>query len=316
MVYFLPVEFKRKKILSSFPWLAKKGQPFIISADYDGLICASFLHHHLGWELVGYYNLSSLWLSEKAKINSGNLIWVDLNILSTEGRAIGGHIISPNGEFPKGFKSSCNPNIMANLNADKFKEKFPFSTLIFLLWLHNIQIEKELLARMLVLHSDASWLKYQEYGKNVNKWFSGLENYDWKWLFQKVNSVTFEKRVDEILYPELKKIGAVSGMSKLSSKKLNIKSRQFQFNPDWDEDVILNLFRLFGNKLKWTPPSLPQICDRIDGKRNKVSLSTIKNAGLSQFLKDNNVFSYAISSPRIFNYTSFENIKSTLSSSS
>jgi hypothetical protein len=310
------VEFQRKKILSTYPWLVHKKLPFIISADYDGLICASFLHHHLGWELAGYYNLTSLWLSEKAKKNSDNLIWVDLNILSTQGRAIGGHIVSPNGEFPKGFKSSCNPNIMANLNADRFKDKFPFSTLIFLLWLHDIQIEKELLARMLVLHSDATWLKYQEYGENVNKWFSGLENYDWKWLFQKANSVTFEKRIDEILYPELKKIGAVSGLSKLSSKRLNIKSRQFQFNPDWDEDIILNLFRLFGNKLKWTPPSLPQISHRIDGTREKIALSKIKEIGLSKFLKDNNIFSYAIPSPRIFNYTSFGNNKFPVESSS
>ena len=308
--------FQRKNILLTYPWLQERGLPFITSADYDGLICASFLHHYLGWELTGYYNLSSLWLSEQAKKNSENLIWVDLNILSTQGRAIGGHIVSINGELPHGFKSSCNPNIIANLNADKFKEKFPFSTLIFLLWLHNIQIEKELLARMLVLHSDATWLKFQEYSSNVQTWISTLTNYDWKWLFQKVDTLTFEKRIDEILYPELKKMGAVSGLSKLSSKKLNIKSRQFQFNPDWDEDVMLNLFRLFGNKLKWTPPSLPQICDRIDGKRNKVSLSTIKDMGLSQFLKDNNVFSYAIPSPRIFNYTSFENIKSPLSSSS
>ena len=310
------MEFQRKKILLTYPWLAHKKQPFIISADYDGLICASFLHHHLGWELAGYYNLTSLWLSEKAKKNSDNLIWVDLNILSTQGRAIGGHIVSPNGEFPKGFKSSCNPNIMANLNADRFKDKFPFSTLIFLLWLHDIQIEKELLARMLVLHSDASWLKYQEYGDNVNKWISGLENYDWKWLFQKANSVTFEKRIDEILYPELKKIGAVSGLSKLSSKRLNIKSRQFQFNPDWDEDIILNLFRIFGNKLKWTPPSLPQISHRIDGTREKIALSKVKEIGLSKFLKDNNIFSYAIPSPRIFNYTSFGNNKFPVESSS
>ena len=308
--------FQRKKILSSFPWLAKKGQPFIISADYDGLICASFLHHHLGWELVGYYNLSSLWLSEKAKINSGDLIWVDLNILSTQGRAIGGHIVSPNGEIPRGFKSSCNPNIIANLNADKFNEKFPFSTLIFLLWLHNIQIEKDLLARMLVLHSDATWLKFQEYSSNVQTWISTLTNYDWKWLFQKVDTLTFEKRIDEILYPELKKMGAVSGLSKLSSKKLNIKSRQFQFNPDWDEDIILNLFRLFGNKLKWTPPSLPQISHRIDGTREKIALSKVKEIGLSKFLKDNNIFSYAIPSPRMFNYTSFGSNKSPVESSS
>jgi len=310
------VEFQRKKILSTYPWLQEKGLPFITSADYDGLICASFLHHHLGWELAGYYNLTSLWLSDKAKKNSGNLIWVDLNIISTQGRAIGGHIVSLNGELPRGFKSSCNPNIMANLNADKFKEKFPFSTLIFLLWLHNIQIEKELLARMLVLHSDASWLKYQEYGENVKKWISSLNDYDWKWLFQKVNSVTFEKRVDEILYPELKKIGAVSGLSKLSSKRLNIKSRQFQFNPDWDEDIILNLFRLFGNKLKWTPPTLPQISHRIDGIRQKIALSKVKEKGIANFLRDNNIFSYAIPSPRIFNYTSFGNTSSLLETTS
>ncbi|MBC8311565.1 MAG: hypothetical protein H8E72_04620 [Candidatus Marinimicrobia bacterium] len=310
------MEFQRKKILSAYPWLQEEGLPFITSADYDGLICASFLHQHFGWKLTGYYNLTSLWLSEEATQNSNDLIWVDLNILSTQGRAIGGHIVSLNGELPRGFKSSCNPNIMANLNADKFKEKFPFSTLIFLLWLHDVQIEKELLARMLVLHSDASWLKYQEYGENVNKWFSGLENYDWKWLFQKVNSITFEKRVDEILYPELKKIGAVSGLSKLSSKKLNIKSRQFQFNPDWDEDVILNLFRLFGNKLNWTPPSLPKISHRIDGTREKIALSKVREMGLSKFLKENNIFSYAIPSPRILNYTSFGSIKSPIDASS
>ena len=310
------MEFKRNKILSTYPWLQERDLPFIISADYDGLICASFLHHHLDWELTGYYNLSSLWISEEAKKKSKNLIWVDLNILSTQGRAIGGHIVSLNGELPYGFKSSCNPNIIANLNANKFKDKFPFSTLIFLLWLHDIQIEKELLARMLVLHSDASWLKYQEYGENVNKWFNGLENYDWKWLFQKVNSITFEKRIDEILYPELKKIGAVSGLSKLSSKKLNIKSRQFQFNADWDEDIILNLFRLFGNTLKWTPPHLPQISHRIDGKRQKIALSKVKELGFSNFLKTNNIFSYAIPSPRILNYTSFGSNKSPMESSS
>ena len=105
-------------------------------------------------------------------------------------------------------------------------------------------------------------------------------------------------------------------MSKLSSKKLNIKSRQFQFNPDWDEDIILNLFKLFGNKLKWTPPLLPSISHRIDGTRRKISLSKVRDIGLSKFLKDNNIFSYAIPSPRIFNYTSFGNNKLPLRSSS
>ncbi len=304
------MQFSRKKVLSAYPWLAKKKLPFIISADYDGLICASFLHHFFKWELVGYYNLESLWLSKKAKEKRDNLIWVDLNILPRQGRAIGGHIISLNGEIPRGFKSSCNPNIMAGLNAEQFTDKFPFSTLIFLLWLHDIQIEKDLLARLLVLHSDATWLKIQEYPQNTKKWIESLSDYNWEWLFKKVDSYTFEKRIDEILYPELNEMGAVSGYSKLSSKKMKIKSREFKFNPDWDEDVALNLFNLFGNALKWTPPALPKIESRIDGIRTKISIDKVLSTGLSQFLKSHHVFSYAIPSPKIFNYTSFGKISS------
>jgi len=43
----------------------------------------------------------------------------------------------------------------------------------------------------------------------------------------------------------------------------------------------------------------------INGKRKKVPLALIKEIGISQFIKANRVFSYAIPSPRIFNFTSF-----------
>ena len=52
---------------------------------------------------------------------------------------------------------------MAELNSSSFNRKFPFSTLIFLLWLFNIEIERSLMSRLLVLHSDDAWLKYQTY---------------------------------------------------------------------------------------------------------------------------------------------------------
>ena len=105
----------------------------IVSADYDGLICASFLHHHLNWQIEGYYDLSSIWVSEKGIQNKKDLIWVDLNILPKQGKAIGGHIISISGEIPSGFRSSCNPNILAKITAEKFQRKFPFSDIQMLL---------------------------------------------------------------------------------------------------------------------------------------------------------------------------------------
>jgi len=299
--------FKRNELISNFPWLKERNLSMIVSADYDGLICASFLHHYLSWKLEGYYDLSTIWVSEKGIRNKKNLIWVDLNILPKQGKAIGGHIISIGGEIPKGFQSSCNPNILSGITVGEFHRKFPFSTLIYLLWMHNIEIKSDLLARMLVLHSDASWLKFQHYPENNKQWQQLLTDYNWKWLFQKVNTKIFEKRIDEELYPLLQKINAISDKSKLKSKRLNIHSKQYQFNPDWDEDVILQLFNLFGKILGWTPPTLPLIIKSIKGNRQKAPLSIIKQTGLSKFLKKKHVFSYAIPSPRIFNFTSFGN---------
>ena len=301
----------RNDIIKQYPWINERNQKFIISADYNGLICASFLSHVLNWELVGYYDLESLWICEEDVVNYEEIIWVDLNILPKLGRAIGGHIVSLDNQTPRGFDTSCNPNLLMNLTSSNFKNKFPFSTLIFLLWLHNYQIKKTLFSRLLVLHSDDTWLKCQEYNENMNDWTKTLTDFNWRWLLQKVDKLMFEQRIDQILYPELNNIGAISTFGKLHSKKLNITSKQFQFNPDWDENIILNLFNLFGNELGWTPPQLPQINKCLIGKRNKKKITKIKEYGLSNFLLDNAVFSYAIPSPKIFNYTTFKKNKKT-----
>ena len=69
--------------------------------------------------------------------------------------------------------------------------------------------------------------------------------------------------------------------------------------------MALKLFHLFGEKLGWTPPELPSINHYIQGSRNKVPLSFVKEKGLLNFIKEKRIFSYAIPSPRIFNFTTF-----------
>ena len=297
--------FNRDDIIKKYPWIDKKKQRFIVSADYDGLICASLLNHYKKWELVGYYDLESIWISDEAKKNRNDVIWVDLNILPKQGRAIGGHIVTVKDEILDGFETSCNPNILANLNSSQFKNKFPFSTLLFLLWIYDIEIPKKILPKMLVLHSDSSWLKAQHYNENHNLWTNALDNYSWKWLFRNVLSKTFEKRIDEILYPKLRSIYAISGYSKLKSKNLHLQSRELKVNPDWDEDIIYNLFDIFATNLRWTPPKLPNIKYRVDGIKNKIPLKNVKKNGLNRFLKTNKVFSYTITSPKTLIYTTF-----------
>tara|TARA_B100000953_G_scaffold112878_1_gene92962 strand:- start:123 stop:1058 length:936 start_codon:yes stop_codon:yes gene_type:complete len=297
--------FDTEQIFKDYPWLLKKKLPMIISSNYDGLICASFLHHHLDWDLVGYYNHESLWIGEQAINQKKDIIWVDLNILPKQGKAIGGHIVSVDGFIPKGFETSCNPNILNQLTSDNFNSKFPFSTLIFLLWLYGFNCPKSEIAKLFILNSDATWLKWQNYHNNCEEWISKLSNFNWQELFYKVNTKTFDKQIDQLLYPELLSISSLKSFGKLSSKFLNIKNREFLVNPDWDEDLILNFFQLIGKHLLWSNPKLPKIIKRVDGIKKKCLLSDVKKIGLNNFIDKKYIFSYAITSPRYFSYTTF-----------
>ena len=144
--------FTRENIINKYPWIDEHNHQFIISADYDGLICAALLNHFKKWNLVGYYNLESIWLSNDALKNKNKLIWVDLNVIPKQGRSIGGHITSIKDEVIPGFDTSLNPNMISKINSSNFKRKFPLSTILLLLWIYNITIPKTLLAKMLILH--------------------------------------------------------------------------------------------------------------------------------------------------------------------
>ena len=298
------MQIKRKNIFKDYKWLKEKNKFFIISADYDGLICASFLHHHLNWKLSGYYDYNSIWLSDDALKNKKNLVWVDLNILPVSGKSIGSQIVSLDNN-PLGLKTSCNPNIINNIDSNNFKMKFPFSTLLFLMWLHNINYKHEDIGKLLILHSDNSWMKIQKYSKNIDTWMNNLVDFNWEYLNKNINSIEYENKIDQYLYPKLISIGAVSGFSKLASKYLKIKSRECKFNPDWDSDIILKLFNLFAENLNWTPPRLPDIIKRIEGKKFTTQINKVKKQGLDNFCKAYKVFSYAITSPGTLKYTVF-----------
>ena len=300
------MQIKREEIIKKFPWLMENNKKFIISSNYDGIICASFLNHYLNWKLVGYYDLESLWISEQSLKLKEEIIWVDLNILPVKGRAIGGHIVAYDKQIPNGFSSSCNPNCLVNLSSSDFKLKYPFSTIIFLLWLHNIYVDVKNESKFTILHADDVWLKYQKYNQNCILWSNTLADYDWEQLFEGIISKTFEKNITENFYPMFEKLGFFNSEGKILSKFFNVKSKQLWINPDWDEDLILNLSHYFAETLEWTPFELPKIYKRIDGNKKKINLNKVKEMGLNKFVKKNKIFSYAITSTKTLSYTVFD----------
>ena len=299
----------RKNIFKKFNWLNNQQRPFIISADYDGLICSAFLSHFLKWNLVGYYNMEKIWISKEGIERKNELIWVDLNIVPQSGKSFGGHIAMIDKTLPQGLKTSCNPNILLKLTHDDFSNKYPLSTISFLMWLYKIKIPTNKIAKFLILHSDSTWLKFQKYPKNFNNWIALLEDYNWNNLLDNINTVEYEQKIDQIFYPLLIEAGASSGFSKLVSKHLGIKSREYKLNPDWDEDVILNLFDTIGKNLLWTPPKLPILHKKIKGSKYSISIDRVKKMGLNNLIKNKKIFSYAITNSNTIKYTVFENIE-------
>ena len=301
------MKLHRDNIFKKYKWLREKNRPFIISSDYDGLICASFLNHYLDWDLVGYYDYNSIWLSEQAVLNKEKIIWVDLNILPQSGKSIGSHIVYENNEKPKGLNSSCNPNLLAGIDANNFQNKFPFSTILFLFWLHDIKIKNTDLSNLFLLHSDNTWMKIQKYSNNIFYWTNLLSDYNWDIFFKNVDSIEFEKKVDQFLYPKLINLGVASKFSKLKSNYLKILSRESDINPDWDTDVILKLFNMFADIFGWTIPELPIINNKINGVKTKINSNIIRKEGLNNFIIKNKIFSYAFTTENEFSYTVFNN---------
>ena len=160
------------------------------------------------------------------------------------------------------------------------------------------------------MHSDNSWMKIQKYSENVSYWKNLLSDYNWDKLFYNIDTLHYESKIDQFLYPRLIQIAAASKFSKLTSKYLNINSREYTFNPDWDSDVILRLFDMFASHLGLTPPKLPRISKRVDGKRFKTNLEEVEKIGLKTFIKKKNIFSYAITKPKEINYTVFNTYRS------
>lgn len=291
----------------------------IISTGLDGLLSAALLHHHLGWEVTGYCDRATLWLSDQARENREKLVWVDLDICHPKALSLGRHVLTsssgspglrtPRGGYAQGqgriptvLEHICNPNLLAGVSAENFPQRYPFSTIIFLLWLHDIAIRRDLVARLLVLHATATWMTLQRDGANGAQWQTRLPGYDWPWLFAQVDTELFERRMRDQLYAPLERLAALDISGRHRSRHLQLHRGRLRFNPDWDEDVFLKVGGFIGTHLKWSPPYPPHLTHRIDGQRKTAALRDLQSKDFPASLVRQGVFSYTISPQNKVNF--------------
>lgn len=211
----------------------------IVSADLEGLLTAALLHHHLAWKIAGFGSPQGLWLGDLALADKP----VNVNLVSSAGSysLVRGsrstpHVCSPEGRLPDNIRQTAGP--------------FPFSLPMFLLWLHDLPIRRELTARLLLLHAGDTWASVHHQPARTEAWLAQMSGYDWEWLFDQAATPLLEKRMQEKVEDPLERLLGTPSQGSWTGH---------YFNPDWDADVILNYFGFVGTWLKWSPPGIPDV---------------------------------------------------------
>jgi len=125
--------------------------------------------------------------------------------------------------------------------------------------------------------------------------------------FEEIDTKNFERKIDEIVYSEIEKMGFDKGTGQVSSRHLGLHGFQCQFSdPKIDENKINNLIHLICNIFEWNIPELPMEYMVVEGNRKSIPISDeYTSLGLSHFIKKENVFSYVIPNYNRLNYTVF-----------
>ena len=114
------LEERVKTMQKNFPWAYKRNLPMIVGCDLDAVLSASFLHHLLGWEIVGFYNCRDIYIDSSRRDGlvsaldqdlGNDLVFVDLDISVNNLNSIGHHILKlrPDDKLEDiGHKNSLN----------------------------------------------------------------------------------------------------------------------------------------------------------------------------------------------------------------
>lgn len=230
---------KRESVFSRFSWLKQRGLPMVVSADLEGLLAAALLHHHLSWQLAGFDDGQDIWLTT----DPAAALTVRVNL----GPAGAGPAIN---RLASGSQVVCNPQSLSAPSEREALGPFPFSVPLFLLWLHDLPVRRDLTARLIIIHAADAWLQARDEPERILAWQEQLPGYDWEWLFQRTGTALLERRMaDQLLRP----------LRRIMNRPENVPLGTGRFNPDWDGGMILDYLGFVGTWLKWSPPPLPQL---------------------------------------------------------
>jgi hypothetical protein len=289
----------------------------IIGDDLDSLLSATFLHHIFGWPIKGVYcQYARLYFVEneavfRSKMEAGRYFAVDLDIYHPAVPSLGHHIIeiSDQDDLP-GHTHTLNANAIHGLSVNQnYTQKYPLSTIHFLLWLFEVQ-QLTTQALALIWLSDSSYINAQRYRPNVENWVrKRVAHPDFLASLEHLQTPLFEAYLrDNVLQSLGQNPLARPSKSAYRSVHLGLNGFQCQFsNPKQHSAALQDLLGRLQTITGWNAPVFPQqFAGFWTGVRRETTIASIVESGigLGEWLERESVFSYAITFKNAMNYTS------------
>ncbi|MEE2885723.1 MAG: hypothetical protein VX701_08545 [Chloroflexota bacterium] len=314
----------------------------ITSPDIDGILSACLLCSETGAKLAGIYTTKYLVLFDGVSpMDVKNAMWLDHDISQPGIKCMGQHLIlhSELDKLPTREKNSFNPNHYfsqtwkksfkkSNLKKGK-RDKYPFATVHFLmagLKLKNPQPFTE--AFHLVAHADSTWLTCLDYENNAEEWMNLMFDKSNTLLHNLTSGYTDNPRNLEGHSEVVKKLAEL-GISKRSSatnpdskvpdKWKHIKGHQsigFAKNsiPEKWLPKFGGIIEFVSKTSKWDMESPKSISGIYAGLRLILpNRSELNDGDFDKFMKEEGIFSHAITSGGGLKYTKKFSINKTIS---
>lgn len=285
----------RQNILARFPWAAQPNLNMVAGTDLDATLSSLLAHHVLGWQVVGFYDLTTIYRAEGVSWDDvWNAVWLDLDIYNPEIKSIGHHILTLDASPMPGHRQSLNPNLERGVTRREFGRKYPLATFHFLCWLWDIAPAAP---PALLWLPDSTWVNARRYGENVAEWLTNgppaLRD-----TLPAALAPDFAASV-EALGRQFARIGWPRGGG--------ASGWQCRFDAPVPH-ALDRLYAVLAALTGWPALRCPPRFETLSGTRRAVPLAAVHplaNAALAQFLADAGAFSYVLPTYGMLNVTAF-----------
>lgn len=316
--------FRREDVLARFPWMNRRDQRMVVGTDLDALVSSVLAHHVLGWEIAGFYDLTSIHRSADVGTTRelADAVWLDLDISRPSVRSVGHHILQMDDGPLDAHIQTLNPNLLRGVTVQDYGRKYPLATLHLLLWLWNVDPPADdPRALPLLWLPDSSFINGQSdkrdargrilqrhYRANVLDWLqNGVPVPALVATAAEIDTRAFEERVAALL-ADFAACGWPPGMGRPPSNHLGLAGGQCRFSRP-DPVRLRRIYRTISEITGWSAPICPDRFVSLTGRRTNLQIaaavSPATNAGLADFLERRRVFSYALPYRDQINFTVF-----------